>query len=90
MFVQDRCSDTGIDYVNTARLLRFTSEKLSKAAKKFAAIIANADASAVSSNFEEELAQDMVNKLSVKFGERTQTASTETSCTNKGMASAAA
>jgi hypothetical protein len=75
MFVQDQCWDNGLDEYQRARLLRVASEKLSKATKKFALILADADAHAFANDAEDTMAQDMVNKLSVKFSEKTGTPS---------------
>lgn len=75
MFVQDQCWDHEINVDQTARLLRVASEKLSQVATQFAAILADADASAVSDNAaEERLAQrTLANKLCSTLDDRART-----------------
>lgn len=68
MFVQDQCSDHGMNFEETERVLRAASERLSSAATKFAAILATSDACAVDNDVDKIRA-----KLSTKFTERSRT-----------------
>jgi hypothetical protein len=70
MFVQDQCFDNGLDEHQRGRLLRVASEKLSKATKKFALIMAEADTHVIANDAEDTMAQDIINKLSVQFSEK--------------------